>query len=205
MKTAIFFDTETTGFPLFKERSTDPGQPHIVQLAAALVNLDDRSIVSSIDLISKPDGWSIPKAASDVHGITNEIAEECGIPEEQLTKLFMAFCKGRDIAAHNTPFDNRIVRIALKRFMSDEVAEQYKEHNFYCTMKSSSKIVQCPPTPKMVKAGRNHFKNPNLGEAYKHFTGDTLEGAHNAMVDVQACIDVYFGIQDYNLNNGAAA
>ena len=205
MRTAIFFDTETQNLPLFKEPSSDPRQPHIVQLAAALVDLDSRNIISSIDMMSKPDGWSIPKETSDIHGITNDIAEECGIPEEQLIKLFMSFCSGRNIAAHNTPFDNRIIRIALKRFVGDDEAEAYKENSFYCTMKNSTKIVQCPPTPKMVKAGRNHFKNPNLGEAYKHFTGDTLEGAHNAMVDVQACIDVYFGIQDYNLNNGAAA
>jgi len=50
----------------------------------------------------------------------------------------------------------------------------------------------------MIAAGRTNFKNPNLGEAYKFFTGKDLEGAHNAMVDVKACIEVYFGILDHN-------
>ena len=38
MKLAIFYDTETTGIPLFSEPSEHPGQPHIVQLAACLVD-----------------------------------------------------------------------------------------------------------------------------------------------------------------------
>jgi len=37
MRLAVFFDSETTGLPLFNEPSEDPRQPHIVQLAACLV------------------------------------------------------------------------------------------------------------------------------------------------------------------------
>ena len=48
----------------------------------------------------------------------------------------------------------------------------------------------------MLAAGRTHHKSANLGEAYRHFTGKELVGAHNAQVDVQACMDVYFAIQD---------
>lgn len=38
MNPALFFDTETTGLPLFEQPSEDPRQPHIVQLAACLVD-----------------------------------------------------------------------------------------------------------------------------------------------------------------------
>ena len=47
MNTAIFFDTETTGLPLFKEHSEHPSQPHIVQLAACLVDLDTRKTIAA--------------------------------------------------------------------------------------------------------------------------------------------------------------
>ena len=38
--TDFIFDTETTGLPLFSERSSDPRQPHCVQLAYELVDVD---------------------------------------------------------------------------------------------------------------------------------------------------------------------
>jgi DNA polymerase III epsilon subunit-like protein len=36
------------------------------------------------------------------------------------------------------------------------------------------------------------YKNPRLEEAHIHFMGYGIEGAHDAMVDVRACKDVYF-------------
>ncbi|HEY8351659.1 MAG TPA: hypothetical protein VIK87_03855, partial [Sphingomonadales bacterium] len=57
----LFYDTETTGLPLFSEPSSDPRQPHIVQAAAVLVDAGTRKAISSINLISRPDGWEIPE------------------------------------------------------------------------------------------------------------------------------------------------
>ncbi len=57
----------------------------------------------------------------------------------------------------------------------------------YCTQEASAPIVNLPPTERMIAAGRNHPKSPQLGEAYEHFTGEKLEGAHDALVDVLAC------------------
>ncbi|MBL4866367.1 MAG: 3'-5' exonuclease [Pseudomonadales bacterium] len=204
---AIFWDTETTGLPLFKEPSSDPRQPHIVQLAAALVDLDEKHVISSIDVITKPDGWEIPEEVSKIHGITTEMAMECGIPEHQALELFLSLFTDasgelKKSIAHNEQFDARIIRIALKRFGHDEESiDAFEDRDKYCTMRESTKIVQCPPTAKMKAAGRNHFKNPNLSEAYKHFTGKELSGAHNAMVDVKACMNVYFGIQKHEATN----
>lgn len=73
-RTACFFDTETTGLPLFKEPSEHPGQPHIVQLGACLVDLDSREVLSTLDVMIKPDGWLIPDKVDAIHGITTEKA-----------------------------------------------------------------------------------------------------------------------------------
>ena len=74
MTLAIFYDTETSGLPLFKEPSEDPRQPHIVQLAACLVDLDTGQTVSSMDVIVRPNGWTIPDNVAAIHGITTERA-----------------------------------------------------------------------------------------------------------------------------------
>lgn len=65
----------------------------------------------------------------------------------------------------------------------------------FCTQGKSTKIINLPPTAKMLAAGRKHAKSPNLAEAYEHFTGKALEGAHNAAVDLAATKAVYYGIK----------
>ena len=100
--------------------------------------------------------------------------------------------------AHNEQFDARIVRIAIKREFTDEsMAEAWKDSPAACTARLSTPICALPPTDKM-KASRMAFKHktPNLGEAYKHFTGRDIENAHSALPDVHGCMAVWFGIQD---------
>lgn len=203
MKLALFYDTETTGLPLFKEPSEHPDQPHIVQIAALLVDLDTRQTISSMDVVIRPAGWTIPDEVAAVHGITTAHAEAVGINEVQALDMFMALWAGpgRLRIAHNEQFDARILRIALKRFRDepDEVlpiSDTWKEGVAECTARLATPICQIPPTAKMLKAGFNKFKTANLGEAYRHFTGKELENAHSAMADVMACRDVYFAIRD---------
>ena len=209
MNLAIFYDSETTGLPDFKAPSEAPHQPHIVQLAALLVDLDTRQTISSMDVIIRPNGWTIPADVATVHGITTEHAEAGGIEEKTALDMFMALWAGpgRLRIAHNEPFDARIIRIALKRFFDtpDEVlpmSKEWKEGRADCTAKLATPICQIPQTEKMIRAVFNKFKTANLAEAYRHFTGMELENAHNAMVDVMACRDVYFAIKD--MERGAA-
>lgn len=205
---ALFFDTETTGFPLKGLPIEHSDQPHIAQLAAALVNIETRQIESSVNLLVFPDGWVIPEAAAKVHGISNERAATFGVSEESAILSFLALALPqnlsieRNIVAHNIEFDFQIISIALHRRKYDpELISQFFGCNSFCTMKEASKIMQLPPTEKMVRAGFTKNKPPNLGEAYKFFTGKTLEGAHDAMIDVHACIDVYFGLMDRDAIN----
>lgn len=202
MRTAIFYDTETSGLPDFKAPSESEHQPHIVQLAAAMVDLDTREIIQSIDLIVRPDGWVIPDEVAKVHGITQDKALALGVPELTALQAFLHLLDDRNSTAlryrvaHNESFDARIIRIALKRYTDEESADKFKSGEAYCTMRESTSVVKCPPTAAMRASGRHHYKNPRLEEAYKHFFGAELVGAHNAMVDVKACIDVYFALQD---------
>lgn len=178
------FDTETTGLPNWKIPSDDPSQPHLVELAAMLYN-DAGELVEQFEAIIKPDGWIIPDDVIAVHGITNELAMDVGISEAEALEGFLAIhAKASLRIAHNVNFDDRIIRIGLKRYFSEEIADQFKAGPKYCTCQQSRSIVALPSN-----------KLPKLGEAYKHFTGEELIEAHRAAADAAACARVYFGIQ----------
>lgn len=203
MNLALFYDTETTGLPLFKEPSEHPDQPHIVQLAACLADLDTQQTIARMDVIVCPDDWEIPGDVAAVHGITTEHAEAVGVPEKLAVEMFMAlWCgPGRLRIAHNEQFDARILRIALKRFRDTAgqaipISDEWKAGHAECTARLATPICALPPTEKMQAAKRFHHKTPNLGEAYRHFTGQELQNAHSAMADVQACMAVYFAIKN---------
>ena len=203
MSMLFFYDTETTGLPDFKAPSEAAHQPHIVQLAALLVDLDTRQTIQSMDVIVRPHGWTIPDEVAAVHGITTEHAADVGIPERLAVEMFMDLWNNRNRVAHNEQFDARILRIALMRHQGNifhspsgkSVPDIWKEGRAECTARMATPICALPPTDKMKAVGRFHHKTPNLGEAYRHFTGNDLQNAHSAMADVLACRDVYFAIK----------
>ncbi len=197
MNLLFVYDTETSGLPLFKKPSSDPDQPHIVQAAGILVDADTRDVISSFDLIARPDGWDIPDEVTAIHGITTEKALEVGIDECEIVHLLFAFAEmSSQRIGHNQPFDARIVRIALKRFAGDAVADEWKAMPAGCTQKQATALMDLPPSAKMKAAGRMHKKTANLAEAYQHFTGKVLEEAHSALADTLACMAVYWKIVD---------
>jgi len=186
MKKILFFDTETTGLPEWKIPSDDPGQPHAVQIAAILCDEDTQEVIEEFEVIVKPDGWTIPDEVAEIHGITTEIALEKGIPEQEALMMFLGLYAECDLrVAHNTTFDNRIIRIGLKRFLPEAVpTEDWKDRDsYYCTLVNARKIMG-------GKSGHT------LAECYLHFTGKVLENAHTAMADTRACMEIYFAMQD---------
>ncbi|WP_337058189.1 3'-5' exonuclease [Pseudomonas sp. USHLN015] len=193
--TLYTFDTETNGLPDWKAPSEAPHQPHIVDIAACLYTPEGQ-LLDSFEALIRPDGWTIPDEVAAIHGITTERAMDEGIPEAEALEQFLAFHRRAEMrVAHNLSFDDRILRIALKRFHGDEVAEAFKGGNSYCTMRKSTDIVRLPPTAAMRAAKRFHFKSPTLGETYQHFFKEELVGAHRAMTDTKACARIYFAIQ----------
>lgn len=196
---ALFYDFETSGLPLFSEPSEHPGQPHIVQVGAQLVNLDTRVVVQSLDVIVRPDGWTIPDEVAQIHGITTEMAMDLGVPEGLAVEMLLELWKPeapRLRIGHNQQFDARLMRIGLMRHVDEAMADRWKEGKAACTQILATPILKLPPTEKMRAAGRGHHKSANLREAYEYFTGRPLSGAHNAMVDVDGCKTVFFAIQD---------
>ncbi|MFD1558308.1 exonuclease domain-containing protein [Paraburkholderia silviterrae] len=198
MELLLVYDTETNGLPLWNEPSEAPGQPHITQLAAELCDEKNGNVIATMDTLIKPDGWTIPDDLAQLTGITTERALAEGIPIEDALKQFHDMWVRASLrAGHNESFDARMIRIEYFRQLDadDPFHDKWKSAPAFCTQGKSTKIINLPPTEKMIKAGRRHAKSPNLGEAYKFFTGKDLEGAHNAAVDLMACKTVYYGIK----------
>lgn len=100
--------------------------------------------------------------------------------------------------AHNLQFDLRIMRIAMLRagLTKERLAEMDAAlPKGFCTCNASTPIVNLPPTPKMVAAGFNKPKQAKLSECIQHFFGEELVGAHDALVDVRACVRVFRHLQ----------
>jgi len=184
MSLILFYDSESTGLPVWKSPSSDPSQPHLVQLAALLVDTETRQVVEELNVIIRPDGWTIPDDVVTIHGITTDHALEHGIPEATALDRFLAL---HDLAdervAHVESFDMRMVRIAIKRYRDDAQADAWKEAPAQCT-------------GKLAKVAMGLTKMPKLGEAHLALTGESMRGAHTAMGDARACMTVFFACKD---------
>ncbi len=192
----LAFDSETTGVANFRLPPEHPTQPRIIQLGAILYD-DARHVRAELNLLVKPDGFTIPAEATAVHGITTEHATRYGLAIGTVVKLLLALTNRAElIVAHNVDFDRLMVLIELARLQGGGVDEagRFAARKFYCTMKQATAVCQIP-SPRGFG-----YKWPNLQEAHQHFFGRGFEGAHDAMADVRACAAVY-----YELNRATAA
>ena len=194
----FFFDTETTGLPQYHEPSESEGQPHIVQAAAAVIDSETRDVIASLDFTVRPNGWVIPDEVAEIHGITTEHAMATGIDEDLVVNAMYQLWRTCDLRiGHNVSFDDRIMRIGIKRFLRDDaIADAFKAGPTSCTAHLSSPILLLPPTEAMKAKTSFKHKTPTLSEAYEFFMGAPLENAHSAWADVEACWKVYWAIKD---------
>lgn len=187
------FDTETTGFIQKDRPASDPSQPHLVQLGCLLMT-DTGQKVASVDLIIKPEGYTIPEQAAKVHGITTEIALAVGVPLMIAVAVFTNLrARASERIAHNIAFDDKVMGAAIHRTGRTPASPGPELRS--CTMELATPILDLPPTAKMIAAGYNKPKPPTLGECYQYFFEKELIGAHSALVDCEACAEVYFEIR----------
>ncbi len=168
MSRILTFDTETHSLV----------EPHIIQLAAILTE-DDKEL-ASLNVIVKPDGWSVDPGAEAIHGISTEQAYRAGIPIYAALWIFDELCGQADlIVAHNYNFDSRVMVGEYKR-----LEKVWTPPPFRCTMHATTHICKIP-------GKRGQWKWPKLIEAHQHFFGEGFDGAHDALADVRACHRVH--------------
>lgn len=190
-----FYDSETTGLPSRGAPLNDPSQPHLVQIAAALYDGDGAELGAFCSLVDPgPSCTEIHPKALEAHGITLERAR-LGIPSDDAVRMLRSFLSVATLrGGHNEPFDRKIMDIAATRAGVGALPE-FERVPGACTMLMATPILKIPPTSKMIAAGIRAFKSANLGECVQHFFGETLDGAHDAMVDVRASARVFFHLR----------
>lgn len=182
------FDTESTHLIDFDLDLMDVSQPRITQIAAVLAD-DGGKIHHQMKYLIKPDGWKISEEATAKTGITTELCEQYGLPIANVLPMFLAMKKRcRVRVAHNISFDKRMVARETNLLGIEHNSEGLVD---FCTMRESTNIVQLPKP-----SGKGGYKWPTLSEAYLYFEGKPLEGAHDALADVMACMAIYFKMRE---------
>lgn len=184
----LFFDTETTGLPRDWNAPVQnlDNWPRLVQLAWLAYDNDGNQLAEKEHII-RPEGFLIPAAASQVHGITNEKALASG---EDLAEVLEEFAKqireAEFLVAHNMNFDEKIMGA---EFLRNSIENKLFERERICTMLSSIDYCRIP------SSSGGGYKWPRLSELHIKLFGTDFEDAHDALVDTSACARCFFELR----------
>lgn len=158
-KPLAFIDLETTGINL--------GTDRIVEIAVVKILTDGaRSVKRKIINPEMP----IPKGASDVHGITDEMVKDAPT-FKQVAQELKQMLDGCDFAGYNS---NRFdIPLLMEEFLRAEVDFEMKNRKLLDVQNIFHKME-----PRTLSA------------AYKFYCNKSLEGAHSAEVDASATFEI---------------
>lgn len=158
-KPLAFIDLETTGINL--------GTDRIVEIAIVKILTDGTRIVKR-KLINP--GMPIPKASSDVHGITDEMVKDAPT-FKQVAQELKQMLDGCDFAGYNS---NRFdIPLLMEEFLRAQVDFDMKNRRLLDVQNIFHKME-----PRTLSA------------AYRFYCNKTLDGAHSAEVDASATYEI---------------
>lgn len=184
----IIFDTETTGLPKADAASLD-NQPKIIEFGALRIDDDlfgrpDEEFLADLDAhfdqekedpcgISSLEFFVDPKeklesVITKITGIKQKDIDGQGEFASHLPRLQHFFRGEEHVAAHNLPFDMKLLRFDLERI--DKVYHFPWPSNHICTVEDSFSIK-----------GRRM----RLGELYEYLFKEEMKGWHRALSDVR--------------------
>ena len=194
----LVFDTETTGLPQTKILNPDTLHqwPTIVQFSYIIFDLSFNEIVESKDYIIKvPKNIEITEDSAKIHGITNEISSNMGIPIDEALNEFFHYLRDVDwIIGHNISFDINMVKVELLRIIYGQklTAQQLKSYkydlhfitnykNICCTLQDSIEFCNIQAIDKF---GRPYLKYPKLMELHQKLFDASPNNLHNSFNDI---------------------
>lgn len=158
-KPLAFIDLETTGVNL--------GTDRIVEIAIVKI-LPDGNRTTKRKLIHP--GMPIPKASTEVHGITDEMVKDAPTFKQAAQELKQVL-DGCDLAGYNS---NRFdIPMLVEEFLRAEVEFDMKGRRMLDVQQIFYKME-----PRTLSA------------AYQFYCGKALDGAHSATIDATATFEV---------------
>ena len=165
-KYLVCLDTETTGI--------DKKLDHIVQLSAIKFDSETFEEVGVFNEYIIPCGadFNMSPVAQELHGLSKEFIKENGKYLKEVGRDFINFIDGCDILSYNgNTFDIGFIE------------KDFTEVGYYIDWSKYKSIdsfaIECELNPR------------KLGNVYKKYTGKDLDGAHDALADVRATIEVF--------------
>lgn len=166
-KDLICFDIESTGLSVKNDR--------IVQLAIIKIFADERDNLVKTRLINPV--IPIPKEASDVHHITDDMVKDQPTFDRVAKSLF-------DLIG-----DSDFCTFNGNRFDIPMLMEEFARAGFELDMTNRNCID--------VKRIFHRMERRDLKAAYQFYCKKPLEGAHDALNDVKATVEVLESMLDY--------
>jgi len=166
-KRFVVIDFETTGF--------NPNDDQIIEIAAIrYVNKEPADIFTTLINPERP----IPKSASRVNGITDDMVQDAPVIESVISDL-ITFIGGDIIVAHNAPFDLGFLHASCCR------ADAVLENRYIDTLTVSRKLFPDLKNHKLITVAE-HVK----------FSGGGIEW-HRAAFDAAACASIVFAAIEF--------
>lgn len=216
----LAFDTETTGLPESKiiSPSTLHQWPHIVQFSYVIYDSSLNDIVESKDYVIKvPESISISEESTKIHGISNEISKDIGIPINEVLNEFFYYLRGVDrLIGHNIEFDINMIKVSLLRLInSDSITKEqlkiykYDLHfltnynNITCTLKDSIEFCNIQ---LINKYGKPYLKYPKLIELHEKLFNKSPSNLHNSFNDILVTLRCFMKLKhNIDLNDECIA
>lgn len=164
-KQIVAFDVETTGLSFSDD--------FILQMSASKFDAETFEVLEDFNeyVIPPVENWKIEEGAYAKHGLTKEFILEHGRPLKEVAAEFLEFVGDNDTLSHNGQhFDTRMI---LKDFKLVGL-----DFNINRVFFDSYKL-------EMLLHPRT------LETIYESYTGKKFDGAHNAINDVHATIEVF--------------
>lgn len=203
----LFIDTETTGLPkrlltndetddVYEEEKNLLLYPRLVRLSYIIHDNSGTEILKN-DFIIKPDHFLIPTEASNIHGITTEIANEKGQPLKSVLRYFrQVYDYTRFIVGHNIYFDTKVI---AAEFLRTNIQDTFTDRSKLDTMGLS--VDHCA-----IKGQQNYddpkslsYKYPTLSELHQKLFNNGFKGAHSSVVDVSIVAKCFWELKNQNI------